>query len=99
MAMREKKMRMAMSNIAYGPAYGKITKMLMAIRYFAHGHELFCSWPCAIFLMAMRYFAHGHALKYTWQDYVSVWQDRSAITHGQLGYILTKHVCIWPYAK
>ena len=54
MAMREKKMRMAMSNIAYGHAYGKITKMLMAIRYFAHGHELFCSWPCAILLMAMR---------------------------------------------
>ena len=38
----------------------------MAIRYLAHGHALFCSWPYAILHMAIRYFAHDHTLFRSW---------------------------------
>ena len=63
----------------------------MAIRYFAHDHMLFCSWPYAILLMAIRYFAHGHTLFRSW-PYAILLMSIRYLAHG---HTLFRS---WPYA-
>ena len=63
----------------------------MAIRYFAHGHALLCSWPCAILLMAMRYFAHGHTLFRSW-PYAILLMAMRYFAHGHALFLS------WSYA-